>query len=70
MQLFVNGEPRDRDAATLNEVWEAEASERELESPRGFAIALNGRVVPRTLWGDTSIADGDRIEIVRAMSGG
>jgi sulfur carrier protein len=37
---------------------------------RGVAVALNGRVVPRTAWAETSLRDGDRVEIVRAMQGG
>ncbi|NVO17908.1 MAG: sulfur carrier protein ThiS [Rhodoplanes sp.] len=37
---------------------------------RGIAVALNGRVVPRTAWADTPIAPGDAVEIVRARPGG
>jgi sulfur carrier protein len=37
---------------------------------RGVAVALNGRVVPRAAWAETSLRDGDRVEIVRAMQGG
>ena len=70
MRLLINGEPREPDGATLNDIWEAEARQMEIDSPRGFAIALNGRVVPRTRWPDTSVADGDQIDIIRAMSGG
>ena len=70
MRLLINGEPCEPIAATLNDIWEAEAREKEIESPRGFAIALNGRVIPKNRWPDTSIRDGDQIEIIRAMSGG
>lgn len=70
MPLIVNGEPREDKAATLNEIWEAQAREKEIESPRGFAMALNGRVIPRARWSETRVTDGDEIEIVRAMSGG
>jgi len=37
---------------------------------RGIAVALNGAVVPRAVWGDTSLHDGDSVEIVRARQGG
>lgn len=37
---------------------------------RGVAVALNGRVVPRTAWADTPLAAGDAVEIVRARPGG
>lgn len=70
MPLIVNGEPREDKAATLNEIWEAQAREKEIQSPRGFAMALNGRVIPQARWAETRVTDGDEIEIVRAMSGG
>jgi sulfur carrier protein len=37
---------------------------------RGIAIALNGSVIPRAAWADTTLKPGDTIEIVRAMQGG
>ena len=71
MQVQINGEPRSvENAATLRDVWDHEAQALGVEDPRGFAAALNGRLVPKTRWTDTPVADGDRIEIIRAMSGG
>ncbi|MFL9828826.1 sulfur carrier protein ThiS [Rhodoplanes sp. SY1] len=35
-----------------------------------MAVAVNGRVVPRTAWGTTALASGDAVEIVRARPGG
>jgi sulfur carrier protein len=37
---------------------------------RGIAVARNGAVVPRALWAETALADGDEIEIIKAISGG
>lgn len=37
---------------------------------RGVAIARNGTVAPRGTWIRVVIAEGDRIEIVRAAAGG
>ncbi|HEY2527840.1 MAG TPA: sulfur carrier protein ThiS [Xanthobacteraceae bacterium] len=37
---------------------------------RGIAVALNGAVVPRASWPQTSLRSGDSIEIVRARQGG
>lgn len=37
---------------------------------RGIAVAVNGRVVPRTAWATTALAPGDAVEIVRARPGG
>jgi len=70
MRLNVNGEARDSAAATLADLWRAETAELELATPKGFAIALNGAVVPRAAWAATALSDGDRIEIIRAMQGG
>ncbi|MCJ2137880.1 sulfur carrier protein ThiS [Methylobacterium sp. J-026] len=70
MRLFVNGEPRDCAAETIDGLFRVEAEETGMESPQGIAIALNGRVVRRRDWGETPVAEGDRVEIVRAMQGG
>jgi sulfur carrier protein len=37
---------------------------------RGIAVAINGTVVPRSLWAETRLSDGDDIEIVKIMQGG
>ncbi|HET9903220.1 MAG TPA: sulfur carrier protein ThiS [Xanthobacteraceae bacterium] len=37
---------------------------------RGFAVAVNGAVVPRAAWGDTRLKPGDTVEIVQAKQGG
>jgi sulfur carrier protein len=37
---------------------------------RGIAVALNGSVVRRSAWRETTLKPGDNIEIVRAMQGG
>ena len=37
---------------------------------RGIAIAVNGRVIPRTEWTGHAVLPGDDIEIVGAVAGG
>jgi sulfur carrier protein len=37
---------------------------------RQVAVAINGEVLPRSLWSQTEIRAGDSIEIVRAVGGG
>ena len=37
---------------------------------RGVAVAVDGEVVPRSAWDETSLADGQKIEIVGAIQGG
>jgi sulfur carrier protein len=70
MRLNVNGEERVSACRDLADLWRAETADLDLPDPKGFAIALNGAVVRRDAWGQTALADGDRIEIIRAMQGG
>jgi sulfur carrier protein len=37
---------------------------------RGLAIAVNGEVVPRSVWGDQALVDGDQVEILTVAQGG
>lgn len=37
---------------------------------RGTAVVVNGEVVPRSEWPTTVLADGDRVEVLRAAQGG
>jgi sulfur carrier protein len=70
MRLNINGEERDCACADLADLWRAETAGQDLPTQRGFAIALNGAVVPRAAWPTTALNDGDRVEIIRAMQGG
>jgi sulfur carrier protein len=70
MKIVVNGIEQDCDCASLTELWAVQSREKEIETPRGFAIALNGQLVRRDQWPKTPIAAGDRVEIVRAFAGG
>ena len=65
IQLTVNGEAQSLAAATVAEALVALAL-----PPRGLAVAVNGSLVPRARWSATALAAGDRLEIVRAVSGG
>lgn len=38
--------------------------------PKGIAVALNDEVVPKSDWTATSLAAGDRIEVITARQGG
>jgi sulfur carrier protein len=37
---------------------------------RRLAVERNGEIVPRSRFGETRLADGDRIEVVVAVGGG
>ena len=39
-------------------------------SPQGIAVAVNGEVVHRGVWGTIAIGTGDAVEIVTAAAGG
>lgn len=66
MELIINGESRATpELATLADLalW--------LELPAfGSAIELNGEVVRKTAYPETSLKSGDRLEIVRLVGGG
>jgi sulfur carrier protein len=70
MILTVNGEQRETASGNLAELWRAETEHLDLESPKGYAIALNGALIRKDKWQRTALAEGDRVEIVRAMQGG
>jgi sulfur carrier protein len=68
MELLINGEARESQAANVAELLTEELDEG--HTRRGIAVALNGQVVPRTEWECARISKGDRVEIVRALPGG
>ena len=66
MNLTVNGEPRSFDVL---------ASVMDLVAALGLdgrkvAVERNLEIVPRSAYGRTALADGDRIEIVHFIGGG
>lgn len=65
VNLTVNGEERVAGAGTLLDLL-AELGSR----PELVAIEHNGEIVPRARFGETALADGDRIEIVQFVQGG
>jgi sulfur carrier protein len=68
MRIRLNGDPLELpDRATL-----AEAAARAGADPgtRGLAAAVDGEVVPRAEWERTELADGQTVEVVRAIQGG
>ena len=66
MKAIVNGETRElADGTTVADLLE------ELGTPRiGIAVARNDRVVRRADYDSHVIADGDSIEIIKAVAGG
>ena len=66
IRITVNGAPRELPAPlTFSQLLD------ELSlAGRRLAVERNGEIVPRSLLGDTRVADGDRIEVVTAVGGG
>lgn len=63
--VTVNGEPYGLETTTIESLVEALGA-----GSRGVAVAVNAEVIARSLWKVTSLADGDRIEVLRAAQGG
>jgi thiamine biosynthesis protein ThiS len=66
MKLHINGEARDFDPPlTLAGL----VDQLDMKGDR-VAVELNRSIVPREQWQGTSLADGDRLEIVHFVGGG
>jgi sulfur carrier protein len=65
MRVTVNGEQREIASRSV----EALLSEFEYEGTH-FAIAVNYDVLPRSRWAQTSLTNGDEIEIITPRQGG
>ena len=66
MQITINGAPRSFDAPlTLTALLE----QLGLKLDR-VAVEYNRAILPRTQWQGTTLADGDRLEIVQFVGGG
>lgn len=66
MRILLNGQQSDaRDAATV-----AELIARLELPPEAILVEHNGVALHRREWSHKSIADGDRVEIIRVVAGG
>src|SRR5258708_8421770 len=65
MSLTINGDNRVFSAETLGAIVEHLGMK-----PDRVAIELNREIVPRDQWPQTSLHDGDRLEIVHFVGGG
>jgi sulfur carrier protein len=66
--VTVNGKPREVPAgATVRSLVDALPGAPE---GRGVAVALEGEVVPRTVWPSTELVEGAHVEVVVAVQGG
>jgi len=65
MNLTINGESQASSAETLGALVETLGMK-----PDRVAIELNREIVPRDRWLQTTLRDGDRLEIVHFVGGG
>lgn len=66
MQVYINGEAQNfNEAITL-----ASLVEKFALNMRKVAIEVNMAIVPRSLYGQTLLCEGDKIEIVQFIGGG
>ena len=68
MRVELNGEPVElpEDASLADAVAAAGADPER----RGVAAAVDGEVVPKGEWPTRSLAEGEEVEVVRAVQGG
>ena len=67
MQVFVNDHPTDASGwKFLRDVTDAKG----ISSSNGVAVAINNSVVPKNEWSEKTLADGDKILIIKASAGG
>jgi thiamine biosynthesis protein ThiS len=66
MQVFVNGDPFEIETGASV----ADLVSKLTGDPRGIAIELNREIVPKSQHADTSLNEGDRLEVVQFVGGG
>jgi sulfur carrier protein len=69
LTLILNGQPRVFEMLSQPVSLEALIGELGLKGDR-VAVEHNGEIVPRGRWGETSLDEGDRLEVVHFVGGG
>lgn len=68
MNIKLNGEDiLLADQMSLNDFVSGHLNGKE---PRGIAVALNDKIIPRQMWESVTISENDSVEIVHAVQGG
>lgn len=65
MNITINNKSTDTQAENLAQL----ATELELPQ-KGVAVAINNKMIPRTDWEATSLAENDNVVIIKAACGG
>jgi sulfur carrier protein len=69
MKLQINGEERDFDNTPTTFSLTALVEKLGMKADR-VAVELNHNIVPRDRWPETTLHDGDRLEVVHFVGGG
>jgi sulfur carrier protein len=69
LTLTLNGQSRTFDSLTELATLDQLIAELGLKGDR-VAVEHNGLIAPRIVWPNTTIADGDRLEVVHFVGGG
>lgn len=67
IRLKINGIDEDVAATTIAQLLAARGID---PAARFLAVAVNGEVVRRAIWGEAVVNAGDAVEIVRPLQGG
>jgi thiamine biosynthesis protein ThiS len=69
MKLHINGEEREFDDVPASFTLAALVERLGMKADR-VAVELNRDIVPRTAWAETTLHNGDRLEVVHFVGGG
>lgn len=69
LKVTINGQSREFETLAAGAVVVDLIAALELKGDR-VALELNGEIAARTAWGTTTLADGDKIEVVHFVGGG
>lgn len=69
IHLIVNGVPQTLDGIASPSPLTAVLERLEMRPDR-VAVELNSEITPRDQWGELTVKDGDRVEIVHFVGGG
>ncbi|MCD7962711.1 MAG: sulfur carrier protein ThiS [Rikenellaceae bacterium] len=65
MEILLNNERTETNAENLGEL-----ITEKLPDTKGIAVAVGMKVIPRDVWNDTVLKNGDSVTVIRATRGG
>lgn len=68
MQVFINNKNNHFEQDNLN--LETVLKKINILDSKGIAIAINNKIISKTLWSSTLLQNNDRITLIRATQGG